>query len=238
MGGKTDEPRYPAFGSALRAAMEKEGLEIRDLCKPLGVGYEMARRYYHGIAIPRNDKINKLARLVKMPAARLLSLEAAEPSMQYVIGREAGEQPPDDFVFVKESRLNVSAGPGHELAYELIEDSEPATYRASWLRARGVDPKRARRFRVSGNSMKPFLFDGDTVLINTAATDITDGKIYAVRFGNKLLIKRVSQRIDGSIVLTSENPEYRPEVIEPATAEAEQFAVIGKYVERSGSGGE
>lgn len=70
--------RYPLFSRQLQAAAKKQGLKIPDLKRGLDVTYEMARRYWEGISMPRPDRMRVLATLVDVPAGELLGDDATE----------------------------------------------------------------------------------------------------------------------------------------------------------------
>lgn len=147
---------------------------------------------------------------------------------------------PDDAIAIKESRLvKFSAGNGHRIDFELIEESEPAIYRRSWLQREGLNPDHLRRFKVKGDSMEPFLFENDSVLVNLAENDparLIDGKVYALRYGEDLRMKRLYRRIDGTLILRSDNPTYGDEPVPPHLAE-EHITIIGRVRDKSGAGG-
>lgn len=142
---------------------------------------------------------------------------------------------PDDVILVPESRIEFAGGDG-KINYELVEDEEPATYRRSWFQKYGINPDRARRFRVAGDSMEPLLFARDTILVNLDETQVIDGRLYAIRYGDQLRVKYLSKRLDGTLVLRSVNPAYKDEEI-PAEAANEHITVIGRVRDRSGTGG-
>lgn len=143
---------------------------------------------------------------------------------------------PDDVVLVPESRIEFSAGPGHVATYELVEAHEPAAYRLSWFQRERINPEKVRRFRVSGDSQEPMLFDGDTILVNTDETTIMDGRLYAIRYGDELRVKYLFRRLDGTLILRSLNPRYPDEEV-PAELANEHIAVIGRVRDKSGKGG-
>jgi phage repressor protein C with HTH and peptisase S24 domain len=157
-------------------------------------------------------------------------------NLSNVIALHPDDPLPDDMVSIPESRIEFSAGNGRTAHYELVEDQEPATYRLSWFQKYGMNPTKVRRFRVSGNSMEPQIFAGNTILVNTDETNIVDGKTYAIRYGDELRVKKMYRRLDGTIILRSLNPEYKDEEIAPELAE-EHIAVIGRVRESSGTGG-
>ncbi len=153
----------------------------------------------------------------------------------YIRSFDDDDDVPDDVVLVPESQISFSAGDG-QIAYELIEDEEPATYRRSWFQKYGINPDRVRRFRVSGDSMEPMLFARDTILVNQDETQVIDGRLYALRYGDQLRVKYLSRRLDGTLVLRSVNPAYRDEEV-PAELVNEHITIIGRVRDRSGTGG-
>lgn len=143
---------------------------------------------------------------------------------------------PDDVVQVPESRIEFSAGNGRVANYESVEDSEPAIYRRAWLRKYGLNPERLRRFPVHGDSQEPTLFHGDTVLVNLDETNIVDGKLYAIRYDDELRIKYLFRKLDGTLILRSQNPAYPDEEVSSELAN-EHISIIGRVRDKSGPGG-
>lgn len=142
-----------------------------------------------------------------------------------------------DYIVIPEYQLSFSAGAG-AVAESENPDGVPAAYKISWLQSIGLKPKNARRFRVRGDSMEPTLFHDDRILVDISQNlpeHIQDGAVYAVRYGESLKVKRLHRRIDGRIVLVSDNPAYSEEVISPEYAD--DFAIIGRVLERSGTRG-
>lgn len=142
---------------------------------------------------------------------------------------------PDDMVLVPESRIEFAGGNGR-INYELVEESEPATYRRSWFQKYGLNPERVRRFRVTGDSMEPLLYARDTILVNLDETQVVDGRLYALRYGDQLRVKYLSKRLDGTLILRSVNPAYKDEEV-PAELANEHITVIGRVRDKSGTGG-
>lgn len=87
--------------------------------------------------------------------------------------------------------------------------------------------------------MEPLLFPGDTVLVNQAENDIKellDGKVYAIRYGNDLRVKRLFRKLNGSLILRSENPLYQDEEVTPDLVH-QHITIIGRVRDKSGTGG-
>jgi phage repressor protein C with HTH and peptisase S24 domain len=235
--------RYPEFAERLTAAMEKVGITVNMIKNALGISYEMARRYTLGQALPREQRLIELAKLCHLSPSYLSYGEGdgshhgehAEPT-RAVTAHHPEDPIGEDFVYVRETKVRFSAGNGHNISYELVEDSEPAQYRRAWFQKNHINPNQVQRFRVTGNSMEPLLFENDTILVNLSETNIIDGKLYAIRYGDDLRVKYISKRIDGTLVLKSVNPDYAPEEVSRETVE-EHISIIGRVRDRSGTGG-
>lgn len=64
---------------------------------------------------------------------------------------------------------------------------------------------------VKGNSMHSTLNDGDLVLVDSAATEFIEGKVFVVMINNELFIKRLFRNpSSGNIICSSDNPKYPP----------------------------
>lgn len=159
-----------------------------------------------------------------------------DPVLSQVAGFHPDDPVGEDEVLVPESRIEFSGGSGRVMAFELVEDEEPAKYRRSWFQKYGINPERVRRFRVAGRSMEPMLFPRDTILVNTEETNIVDGRLYAIRYSDELRVKYLSRRLDGTLILRSVNPDYKDEEV-PADLANEHISIIGRVRDRSGTGG-
>jgi phage repressor protein C with HTH and peptisase S24 domain len=149
-----------------------------------------------------------------------------------------GDSLGDDYIQIRESEVRFSAGNGRTPHFDELEDSVPATYRREWFIKEGFSASTSKRFKVHGDSMEPFLYDGDTVLVNLAETNVVNGKVYALRYGDDLKIKRVYRKIDGGLILHSDNPDFLPrdEEISAATVD-EYISIVGRVRDKSGTGG-
>lgn len=158
-----------------------------------------------------------------------------QPFVRSVVAFDLDDGAPEGMVLVPESRIEFSAGDGR-INYGLVDEHAPAAYRREWFQKHGINPDRVRRFRVTGDSMEPMLFAGDTILVCTEQTEVVDGRLYALRYGDQLRVKYLSKRIDGTLVLRSINPAYKDEEV-PAELANEHITIIGRVRDRSGTGG-
>lgn len=91
-----------------------------------------------------------------------------------------------------------------------------------------------------GDSMEPFIMNGDVLIIDTEDRQISTGCVYGLRIGDQLLVKRLSVKIDGSIEVLSDNPRYGMEIIDASRAltlindGGNPASIIGRVVWRAG----
>lgn len=145
---------------------------------------------------------------------------------------------PEGVVAIPEYKLEFSAGLGSEPTWELVHDSEDVWYRESFFQKRHVLPSHCKRARVCGNSMEPQLEDGDTILFEEfpdsrpGCVHIADGAIYVMSIDGEYRVKYLS-KIKNGLLVTSENPAYRPE--EYVGDECDRLRIFGRVLEVSRS---
>lgn len=152
-----------------------------------------------------------------------------------------GDTPPDDVVVIHEYRLVFGAhsdGIEPTPEWEIVEGGDDYWYRLSFFQQRHLNPDHCKRAKVTGDSMEPFIFGGDTVLFSEvsdprpACVTICDGKIYVLSVDGKLKIKRLASIKDG-ISVRSDNPDYKPE--DYTGDELARLRIYGRVIEVSRS---
>lgn len=83
---------------------------------------------------------------------------------------------------------------------------------------------------VEGDSMSPALLHGDLVVIDSRVQRVNVSGIYVLRFDGDLTIKRVTKRSDGSLVVSSDNPQYSRGDEQFTRDQAATLVVIGRMV--------
>lgn len=119
--------------------------------------------------------------------------------------------------------IRASAGSGQLVESELPVGSMKLD--RSLLLAHGVNPKGARSITGQGDSMYPTIQDGDPLVVDINDRETRD-KVFLIRRGNELLIKRLQRHSDGSVSLLSDNSAYAPERL--PRDEADDLEVIGR----------
>ena len=116
--------------------------------------------------------------------------------------------------------LAAAAGAGAEAGSERARWL--AWFPRKWLDERGLDPTRCAVIRVRGDSMEPTLPDGCAILFDRNRRDRHERRLYVVRTGSGLIVKRAARR-RRMWVLASDNPAFAPE---PWPPEAETIGEV------------
>lgn len=97
----------------------------------------------------------------------------------------------------------------------------------STLKRQGVEVCNAACVKVSGNSMEPVLPDGSTIGIDTAKTNIIDGKMFAIDHDGMLRVKTMYKMPGNGVRLKSFNNEEYPDELYNQE-QAQSIRIIGK----------
>lgn len=91
----------------------------------------------------------------------------------------------------------------------VYNENQTGTYAISNQLAKelGISLNNAVMIFASGDSMKPTIFGGDSLLVDTSKTDIYDGRIYCVRIDGQLYAKRLQKIPPDRIKVVSDNQE-------------------------------
>lgn len=133
-----------------------------------------------------------------------------------------------EFPSVRRVTLALQAGVTGFAVEAEQEDGAPIVFRRDWFDRRGYRPGKLLAVHVCGASMEPGLFDGDTVVINTAQTEPIDGTVFAINYEGEAVIKRMV-RDAGQWWLSSDNPDTARYPRKQANGTA---IVIGKIVHK------
>lgn len=113
-----------------------------------------------------------------------------------------------DYPAIRRVKFKLSAGvSGFSVDYQ-AGHGNPLVFRRDWYEKNGYDPDKLFATYVANGSMEPGLYDGDTVVVNTAQQEPKDGHVFAVNYEGELVIKRLV-RDDGQWWLSSDNPDQR-----------------------------
>ncbi len=98
-----------------------------------------------------------------------------------------------------------------ELMKEEEEVIDRIALKSDWIKSNLPGCRVADLAVISGrgNSMTPTFSDGDLLLVDTAIKEVNIDGVYVLSAHNRLFIKTVRQRIDGSFEISSDNPSVK-----------------------------
>jgi len=99
----------------------------------------------------------------------------------------------------------------------------------NWRNRVGANADKVKIITVYGDSMEGTLSHGDQVFVDTACNKFIDDAIYVIMQDDLLRIKRVKLKLDGSILVKSDN-ENGFGIEEYTADQAANFRVVGKVL--------
>lgn len=133
----------------------------------------------------------------------------------------------ENLIYLPEYNPRASAGPGATVPEEEVTVRDIG-FRDTFLRDLGVAADQCSLIRASGDSMLPTIPDGALLLLDHSQINISTGGIFVLNVADKLLVKRISRRLDGMIDVISDNAKYPPEAIGPDRMD--DLRIVGRVV--------
>ena len=214
---------------------------VRSFGRSVGISDTTIRKYLSGETEPTLSRLVTLAKKCNVSIEWLATGEERESSVhidskvtefveaQYVANADniySIDEFKEEYALIPGYHVSVSTGHG------TLNNDDPIkrhlAFRRKWLNYRKLNEKGLAVVFASGDSMEPTIYSGNSILVDTADTQLKDGSIYVLRFGENLFAKRLQQRFDNSVTLISDNKEYPEQII--LENELEQLNIIGKVV--------
>lgn len=237
--------------------LKELGLRPVDISKALGVGRGTVSSWTSGNNSPTGERLIQLSKLLQTTPEWLLTgkgvttlgTEAnafASHRQQLPSGTQAfpvlawdapEDLAPETHVIVPRVDVRFSAGDGFEVNYEPDFKHDGMAFRMAWIRQRHLNPKNLIVVEVDGDSMSPSIKSGSMVTLDVSHNSmetVSSGRVYALRYGNELRIKRLSRRFDGALIIDSDNTMFKQEIVPPE--QLEHITIIGRYVAHSYDG--
>lgn len=207
---------------AERIAQLVDGGNVTAFAKKCGIPYSSMTGYLGG-AVPSADRAAMIAQACGVDLTWLITGNGEMRPESLGLGEDRARYRVDDVGLsglVAVRRLD---------GYVLTEQeylAEMLAFPASLLARMGLSASTARIFAVRGDSMAPTLQHGDLVLLDTAVESVKESGIFAVSVDDRVFVKRIQPRYDGSLQVVSDNPVYPPEKISATDAAA--FNIVGQ----------
>jgi phage repressor protein C with HTH and peptisase S24 domain len=206
------------------------------LARAVGVSPSAFRKWLRGEAEPSRERLVALADATSVSIAWLAKGEGPEPRFQEMEGAERGPSKgsvgeggfdPRRFVVLPKRSEAAAAGAGTPPSPAIR--SEFIAFGHEWIRdTLGLEPTDLLLETAVGESMQPTIRDNDLLLIDITDRKLREFGIYVLEYQGERLVKRVQRKLDGSLLLISDNEIYEPERIPPERAR--EVTVVGRVV--------
>lgn len=130
-------------------------------------------------------------------------------------------------------RISFQCGERYEPSYEDLLDKTFIKLENKFFVDNQVSPNHCICVKVEGDSMEPLIYNGEYVVIDQNERNIREGKVYAFGVQGKMRIKRLYPKIDGSLVIKSENKNFEDDHVPPELMDS--VVIIGRVVARIGT---
>jgi len=205
------------------------------LARAVGVSPSAFRKWLRGEAEPSRERLIALADATAVSIAWLAKGEGPEPDFREMAGAEggllagpSGEGGLDRRRFVVLPKRSEAAAAGAGTPAPTLR-SEFIAFRHDWIRDTfGLEPTDLLLEAAVGESMQPTIHDNDVLLIDITDRKLREFGIYVLEFQGERLVKRVQRKLDGSLLLISDNAIYEPERV--PSERAHEVTIIGRVV--------
>lgn len=203
------------FGDRLVKARENLGFNQANFSEKIDLAAQSLARYEKNKVNPSMEFIAKLTDMFNINSNWLLTGKG-----EMFISNDTTKNSDNYFIDL----LNVRAGAGEGIYNYVIETVDTISLDKSFFRT-PINTNKIKGIQVDGDSMEPTLRDGDYVLIDENINFGING-IYAIQYGGQILIKRLQFKMDGTILIISDNDKYDKEVFNPKENQL-PFQVLG-----------
>jgi phage repressor protein C with HTH and peptisase S24 domain len=222
-----------SFADRVQELIKKFGSQekLGDAC---GISGVTIGKYALGKAEPSRERLIAMAKAAGCNIAWLTAGEGFKdrekltyPMADGLKTADLGGELAEGFVQIPRYEVKASAGGGAMIHSEQIVDH--LSFKADWVRnALNVPVNDLALINVTGDSMEPTLSEGDLILVDMSHHGVKDNAIYVLQLNGALLVKRIQHKLDGSVIVKSDNLIYEPERI--GVEAVDSLNVIGRVV--------
>jgi phage repressor protein C with HTH and peptisase S24 domain len=190
----------------IHIAFQIRGGTKKALAEAVGVSSPAVHDWFTGKTVTL--EAGNLIKAAKYLRVEPMWLATGQGAMTVTPSKEVDLENNPDYPAIKRVKFKLSAGAsGFGIDYS-EDDAAPIVFQRQWYERRGLKPDKLFAIKVHNSSMEPGLYDGDTVVVNTASTTPKDGVVFAVNYEGESVVKRLA-RDEGAWWLASDNPDQR-----------------------------
>lgn len=215
---------FPAMkiGDRLKQIMEEQNLTANALAEKSGVPQPTISRIVNGShGDPRTKTLEKIAAALNFSVSSLRDTDRVDfvYSTTDTEGKEKNyfiqvksplTEANSGIVQVPKLAAVPSMGTGESLTYDGDQIIDVLPVSKTWLEQNvKAKPQNLRVITGAGDSMHPTFSDGDMLLVDISKTKTDIDGVYVLSAHERLFIKRVRQRMDGTFEVSSDNPTVK-----------------------------
>ena len=217
------------IGSRIKKIRTSKNMTQGELADFLGIPQSNLFRYENNTGQLNSDKINKFYQL-GININWLITGEGemfrdASGEITTVKKKHLPENI-EETIYVKRLDVKASAGVGfiNPLEQSNIWIGLPESF------IRPYNPLYISLLEATGSSMEPVIRSGDLLLVSEQDTELLSERIYIIRMGEELKVKRIVRLGNGNIVVWSENESFGREEFTPQQWEEYGMSIVARVV--------
>ena len=208
-----------------KAALKKLGLTYEDLANKIETNLSSIKAMAVGRKIITPKIASDIERTTGISASWLLlgtgdMFDKPAGTLAKAFGDDSGSR----YTISYYPDIKASAGLGY--CNSEISDVEIISLPKAIVNKR-VNTGKIDAIRVHGDSMTPTIKDNDIIFIATNMVEVYDNKIYVIRYGDEIRVKRIFKRRGEKILLRSDNQAFPDEEISNYD---EEVVILGQVI--------
>lgn len=217
------------IGNLIRSARKDKKLNLEQLALMVGTDSGNLSRLERGLQGASQELLTKILEALDLSIA-----DAKSVSDRSSWPQSDNSPSKNDYALIRQYSATGECGDGYLNGH--VEISDGLAFKREWLARIGAKAENLAVMYASGNSMEPYIFDGDVVLFDTKDIEPKHGQVYVVRRPDcSVSIKRLIQQLTGDWIIKSDNPDRSDEKVCAETIHELPF--VGRVIWRGGSMG-
>lgn len=217
------------------------GLTQEKLAHALEMNQSSVSHYLNGVNPLNTSVAASFAKILQVDVAEFSERLAEEmEKIAQAVDREPrvlGSPSEKDYALIPQFRARGACGEGY--LNEHVELTEGLVFKRDWLKRMNAKPENLFVMYAHGDSMEPYIFNGDVVLFDTSETEPKDKQVYVIRRpdgGNS--IKRLIRQLSGAWVIRSDSSDKAANPDEPVSdSSIHDMPILGRVIWRGGGVG-
>ena len=207
-----------SIGQRIKRRRREMNFTQQQVADAVGVNRVTVTNWEKGDTNPKGKNLSRLAQTLLCEQNWVLygasigkaAMTANMAALLSTVKQDNPEEDPSESDHVKIKRFNVELSAGHGASIDDESVIDELYFRKDWIESLKLNIDHLVVLHARGDSMAPRIQHGDVVLTDLSDTKIQDGKVYAIRIEDQLIIKRIHMHYNGSLIIHSDNnsPEY------------------------------